>query len=642
MRKFAYLISFILIVCVLKAENPFEWFNRMDKNKDGKLSYEEVPSPKFKDLDLDSDGFVTLDEYKLYLLNEALKTLDTDGDGKISQKEFEALYFNTEKYYNDRQSLAQASDGITLTDSLRDKPDPLGFNFHRDFKNGDFDDYGNLLQGTEITALVPHNGKLFASAGGNSRDLQNDNNYRGFAIFRKDHSKGNWLVDLDVGKTPFRISTMFSARFHIDKNGNVLDKTKEILLAGNWVANKTVLIRNDNKGEWKSSPINTSDELKPGDGFTIRSFINYKDKVTGIDLLFAGVHTSNQSNYGQYPSSIYSASYDSEKDELNWNTEPELSGVGRIMKFAECNGELYAACGIKDSSQLSGGIFKRVDGTNPKWIQVYRWKEYNLLNYDDEDRIMRGLTTVPDPKNSNKEVLIAFRYFPYPLIERIDPQLNYKATIELNLEDFFGEKWHGKGTYTGPIRCAYNGFTKVKTIGNNEEVFIAGLQIYHPNFPTIPYNGSYYLIRRNNGTYDFGSVYDTLNPVSLQRRSLDATRYIVKSPFTDEERTYYFGGYDGAFIDNHSAWIFKGVISGVTSVDEAMKQDKNLFIYPNPANSTLFIQGKTENISKYEIINIFGQSVQSGMISNGRIDVSELPQGLYFLKIKNSIQKLWC
>jgi hypothetical protein len=624
----------------MNAENPFEWFNRMDKNKDGKLSYEEVPSPKFKDLDLDGDGFVTLDEYKQYLLKEALKSLDTDGDGKISQKEFEALYFNTEKYFNDRQTLSQPSDGITLSDSLRDKPDPLGFVFHKDFMNGNLDDYGNLLQGTEVTAIVQHNGMLFTSTGGNSRDLKNDTNYRGFAVFKKQSSQSKWVVDLDVGKTPFRISTMFSARFNIDKNGNQLQRTKEILLAGNWAGNKTVLIRNDMKGEWKTSPINTSDELKPGDGFTIRSFNNYRDKLSGIDLLFAGVHSSNQSDYGQWPSSIYSASYDSESDELKWNTDPELNGVGRIMKFAECNGELYAACGIKDSNQLSGGIFKRIDGKNPKWIQVYRWTEYNLQNYDDEDRIMRGLTAVPDPNNSGKEVLIAFRYYPFPLIERIDPQQNYKATVELNLEEYFGKKWHGKGLYSGPIRCAYNGFTKVKVTGSNEIVHIASLQIYHPNYPKIPYNGSYYLIRKNDGNYDFGNIYDTLNPVSLERRGLDATRYIIASPFPEEESTYYFGGYDGAFIDNGSAWIYKGVITNSTSVDEAIVNDENLIVYPNPANTTLFIQGQTENTSQYEIVNIFGQIVQSGIVGDGRIDISELPAGFYFIRFRTRVNQI--
>lgn len=79
---------FATTVCVAQTENPFQWFARIDTNKDGKLSYKEVPSPIFAQIDLDGDGYVTLDEFKSYLLGEALKDLDTDGDGKISQAEF--------------------------------------------------------------------------------------------------------------------------------------------------------------------------------------------------------------------------------------------------------------------------------------------------------------------------------------------------------------------------------------------------------------------------------------------------------------------------------------------------------------------------------------------------------------------------
>jgi len=57
-------------------------------------------------------------------------------------------------------------------------------------------------------------------------------------------------------------------------------------------------------------------------------------------------------------------------------------------------------------------------------------------------------------------------------------------------------------------------------------------------------------------------------------------------------------------------------------------------VYPNPVNTTLFIQGQTENISQYEIVNIFGQYVQKGIIINQNIDIYNLATGIFFIRFK--------
>jgi hypothetical protein len=621
--------------------NPYTWFYSQDSNGDGCLSYQEVPSPSFNELDLNNDGLVCLDEYEVYLLEQALNQLDTNGDGLISQSEFEALYCNTNKYFNDRIALAQSPNGQTLPDSLQSQPDPLGFIFHRDLFTGTNDLNGKLLQGTEVTAIVAHKGKLFASMGG-SKNCNHPNNatYGGYAVLRKDTYNGNWIVDYDIGNTSFRISTMYSAKFTTDFSGNILTTPKEILIAANWAGTQSLVIRDDNANTWAVYPVNTNYTLQPGEGFTARSFINYKDKVTGIDYVFMGSHLSNQSNYGYWPSSIYRAAYNpSVAGELQWTPQAELTGVGRVMAFAICNGDLYAACGILDTNQLSGGVFKRIDGINPTWQQVYKWSGYNLSNYDDENRIMRGLTSVPNPNNPNQQVLISFRYYPEPIIERIDPNNAYQATTELNLKDFFGLKWYGQGKYSGPIRCAYNGFIRVKDPVSGDTVSISGLQIYHPDFPAQPHNGSFYLIRKDNGIFDYGSVYDTLNPVDTINKSLDATRYIVKSPFPqDNGSVFYFGGYDGGFVNNRTAWIYRGQLNyGTTGVNHFDNPFGSIDIYPNPTNYFLNISGLHENFNGHiTFFNSIGQAVLSEHKTGSlfQINTEPLGQGIYFVQLK--------
>jgi len=87
------------------------------------------------------------------------------------------------------------------------------------------------------------------------------------------------------------------------------------------------------------------------------------------------------------------------------------------------------------------------------------------------------------------------------------------------------------------------------------------VQIYHPGFPKQPFNGSHYLIRRSDATYDWAPVYDPAHPVP-EGRSLDATRRIIVSPFAeDNRRVLYFAGYDGPFADNRSAWIYRAAMA---------------------------------------------------------------------------------
>jgi hypothetical protein len=97
-------------------------------------------------------------------------------------------------------------------------------------------------------------------------------------------------------------------------------------------------------------------------------------------------------------------------------------------------------------------------------------------------------------------------------------------------------------------------------------VHLTGVQIYHPAFPTAPHNGSFYLVRHRDGTYDWGQVYDPDHPVPPDR-ALDATRTIVASPFAEDgRRVLYFGGYDGAFVDNRTAWIYRARLTGSVGI----------------------------------------------------------------------------
>jgi hypothetical protein len=79
---------------------------------------------------------------------------------------------------------------------------------------------------------------------------------------------------------------------------------------------------------------------------------------------------------------------------------------------------------------------------------------------------------------------------------------------------------------------------------------------------------------------------------------------------------------------------------GITDVKETEQKIESI-IYPNPASDLLFVQKAQDINSKYEIKNLLGSEVMSGEIQGRSITIntSQLPQGLYFLRIGNGTRK---
>lgn len=105
---------------------------------------------------------------------------------------------------------------------------------------------------------------------------------------------------------------------------------------------------------------------------------------------------------------------------------------------------------------------------------------------------------------------------------------------------------------------------------------------------------------------------------------------------------------DGSSRDNKIAWNSTsdnawqsaasfGTITILGEVDPSKKisgikesSDNGIGLYPNPASNTLNING-IDGVFNYEIFNIAGTLLTSGL-SNGEIDITTLPKGIYTIK----------
>ena len=62
-------------------------------------------------------------------------------------------------------------------------------------------------------------------------------------------------------------------------------------------------------------------------------------------------------------------------------------------------------------------------------------------------------------------------------------------------------------------------------------------------------------------------------------------------------------------------------------------QDKTTLIYPNPTKDVLYIENSTDSNEDYQMVDVFGKTVQMGNIVDHKINLQYIENGVYFLKI---------
>jgi len=429
----------------------------------------------------------------------------------------------------------------------------------QDYFPGTVDIAGKPLAGTEMMNFAVHGGRLYAGLG--NRNLPDDASVKvGAQVIVKDSANAAWRLEHQFQSTAPRVNAMISAVFTTDASGRSMKPAIAFLVAApsdagvqeniasdhghlRWA---TAWTRDDASGDWAETRVYSAERRKPA----CRSFGTYRDPVTNVCNLFAGT------SHG----SIYRAVYDPRAPgRLVWNESAELDNVGRVVAFAECNGILYAACGLRRTREgITGGLYRRKNGPHAHWECVYRWAWPARRGGADEAFLMRGLTAVPAPDDDG-EVLLGSRAQP-GVIERIDPRAEYAVTVELDVREHFAKAWD-LSNYRRAALSAYNTMTPWTNPTSGEQVHLIGVAVLHPTHAdTPPHNGAWYLVRHSTGHYSTGYIYDSEHPVP-SGKNLRGTRAMIASPF--DNTTVFAGGGDiGKQISLNTAWIYKSTLSG--------------------------------------------------------------------------------
>ncbi|MGO8800684.1 MAG: hypothetical protein ACLQE9_13695 [Roseiarcus sp.] len=435
--------------------------------------------------------------------------------------------------------------------------------FERAFTAGSRDASGRFMGGTELRVLTAHAGKLFAG-NGYWMDQSGSEGPQSAEILVLDRPGGRWRVDYAFGGETYdgrarnlAVAALAEANFATDASGAPLAAPVSMLMASTWdlSGEQRIYTRDDSTGAWSSARL-AYDREGPGEGHLpwVRAFGVHHDRVTGVDMVFAG----------HEPRGVFSGAYDpGVAGRIRWGRTPEfnlesmpesqfpgLKAHPRITSFADCNGRLYAAVGQQ--------VYERIDGANASWRLVYTNPE---PGYSQSG--LRGLTAIADPA-SGGEVLLAAVEGSDGRIVRIDPRNGNEAT-DLNLSDFLSRAW---GMEVGYTIAAYNDMAKVRDsrgqdlllIGveaniRGESPIAAGHSVVQGNRGQHE-SGAWYLIRHADGRYDVRQV------PSSRGQAMLSTRTIVASPFPNDGDAIYFGGYDANKMPSHNtAWVVRASLA---------------------------------------------------------------------------------
>jgi hypothetical protein len=442
-------------------------------------------------------------------------------------------------------SLAQAPEGA----------------FAVSFVAGSRDNAGRFMGGTEMRVLAVHAGKLYAG-NGYWEDQPGPEGPLDAQILVLDVPGARWRVDHlfdermpDGRPRDLAVSALEEVTFATDGSGRHLPALVSLLIAANWDLTGTtrVFARDDATGAWAAATL-AQDRPAPSFLPQVRSLGGHRDRVTGIDRVFAG----------QDPRGVFSGTYDpAVPGHIRWNAVPELdlSGVSevglsgrgghlRVSSFAECNGRLYAAVGQH--------IYERLDGAEPHWRLVYTNR-----NPGHSETGLRGLTAIASPSGRDQVPLAAVEGNAARLV-RVDPRDGSEAT-ELDLAEFLGQRWGMRSDY---VIVAYNDMAHARAPDSGETLLI-GLEAFISasaplaaghNFVNVGYGrleaGGWYLVRHPSGRYDRRQI------ATPSDRPLVATRSIRASPFPQEKNALYFAGYDANKVPAHdTAWIVRSTLA---------------------------------------------------------------------------------
>jgi len=507
----------------------------------------------------------------------------------------------------------------------------------KSFTAGGYDSDNNLLGGSEVLQLIGHKNMLFASVGywedANNIWYGGSNSNIGWGqINRLDNPSAAWQEDLFLVANHLRPEIIKQLIFTRDQLGNLLPSPDTVLVSAGYSPNYitrmvtvTSFARNDVNGTWGESQI-VQGSFPAGENYSIRDIQVYTDKETSLEYVFAVIGTQG----------IYKGKYNpSNPGRIDWISTAEFGPLSiRPLGISVANDALYFSSGSK--------LYRRIDGASPTYVIAHDFSDLSSKINSAVGGI-RGLTTLGNPTGTNDAFLLMWcpNGQSQGIIYRLEPDGSggfnriYETTLSVLIESFLA------GSNANYVLGAYNEFYKYVNPISSDTVHLIGFEANitgggHPTWNGY-YSGGLFAKRDSEGQYSIEEINGT---IGTNDAPLVANRCYVSSPFPNES-SLYFGGFDpNSNTATSMAWIYNKRYQ-TNSAKEEFQVKHNIIVYPNPATNQLNAKVKTNEVIKYEIISVLGETMLTGFIGLGNdiIDISELASNIYFIRIENQIIK---
>ena len=432
--------------------------------------------------------------------------------------------------------------------------------WERSYRSGCPDDAGKLAGGSEVLHLVAHKGKLYAAVG---YWMDPRNPWYGGApatgswaqVLRLDSPAARWQVDLDM-PMHLRPEILHSATFTTDGTGRPLPSPVTLLMAaayqGSGDGGISLFTRDDASGSWEKSKIINKPTGKKGEENSVRALRVHRDKVTGVDRLFASVGVLG----------IFSGVYDaSAPGRIRWDTGSESGPLTmRPLAVIEADGALLF------SSDRS--VYRRIDGPQPRYEPVLHIPDTGGGSTFSPVGGIRGLTAIANPAGPGQSLLLVWApgNRSRSCMLRFDPAGpgGYARTDEGCLDGMIQR--YLNGTPAPYVLAGYNEILAVPDPVTHETKSLVGMSEWVSGHAVRTtqgkgkdggwYAGALYAVRDAGGHY---SMHEVNGRIGASNPDLVATRAYALSPFAaDGGRVIYFGGYDCNFVaSSDTAWIFR-------------------------------------------------------------------------------------
>jgi len=317
--------------------------------------------------------------------------------------------------------------------------------------------------------------------------------------------------------------------------------------------------------------------------------------VSGL-ALFENIGTNNQPSYSLITRDFAGIS------NLNLNISLNIPALNVYPTFGDLNGDGNKDLLVGDADGMLHYFTNNGGGTSSFTLAVANFEQIDV-----------GYSATPQLVDVNRDGLLDL------LIGNKTGQISYFPNNGSNSIAVFDSVISNFGGIDVDSNFTSSGYSAPHLVDIDGE--------YHLYIGS--FTGSIY--HYNNIDGNLGGNFNLINNIEQNILEGAKTALCIRDINNDQVPDMIIGNYCGGLS------YFRG--DTLTTHLNNFIEDKQLLLYPNPTNKNLFLQTKVNG--EIQIHNILGEMlfVEEKTKQNHRIDISELPAGIYIIKLENLTSK---